>query len=76
LFLGSNKIEVNGCVAIAEALKVNKSLTKLDLQGTVMGNSGALALADALRNNTTLLSLIVELDNISGKNNDGYIDFS
>ncbi len=32
LFLGSNKIGPDGCVAMADALKVNTTLVKLDLQ--------------------------------------------
>lgn len=64
LFLGSNQINLEGCVAIAESLKYNNVLQKLDLQGINMGSAGALAIADALRTNTALCELILELDKI------------
>lgn len=64
LYLGNNKIEVAGCIAIAEALKVNTTLWKLDLQGVRMERAGALALSDALSSNTTIIELVLELDKI------------
>ena len=64
LYLGANQINVEGCIAIAESLKYNQVLQKLDLQGINMGSAGALAIADALRVNTALCELILELDKI------------
>lgn len=64
-------------MALAEALKENHTLNKLDLQvglyfellltffkGINMGSAGALAIADALRTNDGLKEIILELDRV------------
>jgi hypothetical protein len=49
LKLGSNSIGVEGAIAIAEALKVNAVLTKLDLENNRMGDAGEKAVRDAVK---------------------------
>ncbi|XP_011270487.1 hypothetical protein, variant 1 [Capsaspora owczarzaki ATCC 30864] len=46
-----------GAQAIAVALKVNTTLTKIDLHGNQIGEVGAQAIAEALKVNTTLTKL-------------------
>jgi hypothetical protein len=45
-------------VALADALKVNTSMTTINLQKNEVGDEGALALADALKVNTSLKTII------------------
>ena len=50
LSLGSNKISEEGAKALAEAVKVNSALQKLDLLRTNnISDEGAKALAEALK---------------------------
>ena len=48
LRLGENSIGEDGAKAIAEALKVNPVLTKLDLKVNGMGYAGEIAVRDAV----------------------------
>jgi Leucine Rich repeat len=54
LILGWNSIQQEGAIAIADALKVNSSLTSLHLDENSIQQEGANAIADALQINTTL----------------------
>lgn len=65
LYLGSNKIEINGSVALAESLKHNNALKKLDLQGIRLGTAGVLAMSDGIRVNSSLSHLVLELDKLT-----------
>ena len=47
--MGNNSIGVDGAEAIAEALKVNPVLTKLDLEFNDLGNAGKKAVRDAVK---------------------------
>ena len=49
LLLGGNSIGDDGAKAIAEALKVNPVLTKLDLELNDLGNAGKKAVRDAVK---------------------------
>lgn len=59
LFLSNANYKMGplGTEALSDALKVNKSLTNLDLRSNQIGASGAKALSDALEINTTLTKL-------------------
>ena len=50
-------IGVEGGKAIGEALKVNTSLTKIDLDGNEIGAEGAKAIGEALKVNTSLTKI-------------------
>ena len=49
LYLGANSIGDDGAQAIAEALKVNPVLTKLDLEFNNLGDAGKKAVRDAVK---------------------------
>ena len=51
-------------VALAEALKVNKTLTHVYIKQNDMGNTGAKALLDVLKENDTLKKIDMSLDDI------------
>jgi hypothetical protein len=55
--LSSNAIGAKGAAALADALKVNKTLSSLNLRQNSIGAKGAAALADALKVNKTLSRL-------------------
>jgi len=58
--LESNKIRPEGAKHLAEALKVNKALTKISLSfNNRIGPEGAKHLAEALKVNTTLTKINV-----------------
>ncbi|KJE90509.1 hypothetical protein CAOG_01819 [Capsaspora owczarzaki ATCC 30864] len=57
LFLYDNQVGVDGALAIAEAIKVNTSLTELSLVKIDLGDAGARAIAEAIRVNRTLTEL-------------------
>eukprot|EP00588_Corethron_pennatum_P017036 CAMPEP_0194305408 /NCGR_PEP_ID=MMETSP0171-20130528/2858_1 /TAXON_ID=218684 /ORGANISM="Corethron pennatum, Strain L29A3" /LENGTH=155 /DNA_ID=CAMNT_0039056931 /DNA_START=72 /DNA_END=536 /DNA_ORIENTATION=- len=57
LDLGSKNIGDDGGKALAETLKVNKSLTSLHLSFNKIGDEGGKALAEALKENKSLTSL-------------------
>ena len=54
---GIKEIGDEGAKALAEALKVNATVEKLDLDGCGIGDDGAAAIAEALRSNTSLEQL-------------------
>ncbi|KAF9928709.1 hypothetical protein BGZ67_006820, partial [Mortierella alpina] len=62
-----NSIESDGMKVLAEALKINKTLTNLNLQGNAIGVNGERALAEALKINKTLTNLNLQ-DNSLGDN--------
>eukprot|EP01022_Parablepharisma_sp_SALTPOND_P012365 TRINITY_DN1586_c0_g1_i1.p4 TRINITY_DN1586_c0_g1~~TRINITY_DN1586_c0_g1_i1.p4 ORF type:complete len:135 (-),score=5.49 TRINITY_DN1586_c0_g1_i1:260-664(-) len=68
--LGNNQIKCTGAEAIADALKVNKSLKVLDLDENNIDTRGGTALAVSLLENETLtkLSLCTACVLILGKN--------
>ena len=51
-------------VALAEALKVNKTLTHLYIKQNDIGNAGAKALLDVLKENDTLKKIDISLNDI------------
>lgn len=57
LIIGNHSLTDVMCITIVNALKINTSLTKLDLRCGGTGNESAIALGDALRQNNTLTSL-------------------
>ena len=58
-------IGVDGAKAIADALKVNPVLTKLDLSNNYsIGPEGAKAIAEALKVNAVLTKLNLEFNNL------------
>jgi len=60
LVLDSNNLGDAGAISIAEGLKRNKSVTKLDLRHNRIGRMGMLALLEALKNdNKTLQHLLL-----------------
>eukprot|EP01147_Barroeca_monosierra_P011315 gene11315-3352_t len=56
-----------GVIALAEALKENKSLEYLGLQGNSIGDDGALALLGAVMNNSKLNELKLDGNHISSE---------
>jgi Ran GTPase-activating protein (RanGAP) involved in mRNA processing and transport len=59
-----NTIKDIGANVIANALRVNSSLTTLDLENNHIGNDGLIALANPLKLNSRLLSLILDCNMI------------
>ena len=55
--LSSNNIGEAGAAAIANAIAVNASVTKLFLGGNQIGDAGAIAIAEALKFNASLKTL-------------------
>eukprot|EP00744_Colponema_vietnamica_P012813 GILI01017971.1.p1 GENE.GILI01017971.1~~GILI01017971.1.p1 ORF type:complete len:391 (+),score=122.70 GILI01017971.1:75-1247(+) len=55
--LASNRVADRGCKAIAQALRLNRTLQELDLTNNSIGDKGLVALADALHSNNTLQTL-------------------
>ena len=53
-----------GLTQLAECLRVNAALTRLDLSNTDVGTEGATQLAECLRVNATLTSLTLGINNI------------
>ena len=53
-----------GAAALAEALKVNKSLTTLDFSQNSIGDAGAAAIAEALNMNKSLTTLYISRNSI------------
>ena len=64
LDLSSNNIGDGGAIALAEALKVNASLTVLYLMSNGISPAGASALAEMLKLNTSLTVLNLNYNNI------------
>ena len=59
MFLHGNYIGSEGAAAIGEALKLNGSLTSLDISLNSLSNNGAVAIAKGLKLNGSLTSLDV-----------------
>ena len=55
--MNNNKIGDEGGKAIGEALKVNTSLTKIELYNNNIGDEGAKAIGEALKVNTSLTEI-------------------
>ena len=55
--MSRNAIGDTGAADLADALKSNKTLTKLNLDGNYIGDTSATSLADALESNKTLPKL-------------------
>jgi len=51
---------------LAEALKVNRTLNRLDMQSNEIGDAGAEALAEALKANNMLKTLLLPYNKIGG----------
>jgi ABC-type Na+ transport system ATPase subunit NatA len=73
LILGWNSINNEGAIALADALKVNSSLTSLNLGWNSFELKGAIAIPDALQMNTTLQSLYLNYNSID---QEGAISFA
>eukprot|EP00900_Chrysochromulina_parva_P013356 jgi/Chrpa1/22020/Chrysochromulina_OHIO_Genome00027621-RA len=67
LDLGSNKIGVEGTIAIAEALKVTAVVTTLTLGNNNIGDEGAIAIAEALKVTAVLTTLRLDLNKIGAE---------
>jgi hypothetical protein len=57
LILWENKVGDDGAKAIAEALKVNAVVAKLDLGWNKIGDEGAIAIAESLKVNAVVTKL-------------------
>ena len=55
--MSGNYIENDGAIALAEALKFNKSLTEIHLVSNDIGKDGAIALAEALKVNKSITKI-------------------
>ena len=64
LSLYDNGIGPEGAAAISEALKVNGSLTSLDVSENTIKNEGAVAIGEALKINGSLTSLDVRFNSL------------
>ena len=65
LNLSSNtNIGDKGAIGLGEALKVNASLTMLNLSSTNIGDEGAIGLGEALKVNASLTTLNLSVTNI------------
>ena len=60
----NNRIGVQGCVALAEALKTNRTVHTLDLSFNYIGVQGCVALAEALKTNATVHTLDLSYNSI------------
>ena len=61
---GNKEIGDEGAKALAEALKVNATVERLDLDRCGIGDDGAAAIAEALRSNTSLKYLFLQSNGI------------
>ncbi|KAL0238607.1 hypothetical protein GEMRC1_013080 [Eukaryota sp. GEM-RC1] len=59
-----NSIGNEGAIALAEALKVNSTVTRINLEFNSIGNEGAIALAEALKVNSTVTRINLEYNSI------------
>ena len=62
--LGWNMIRLTGAYALCSSLAFNQSLTYLDLSFNALGTVGGLALGDALIENRTLKTLLLQTNSI------------
>ena len=56
MLLNTCDINAKGATSIAEAIRINVTVTKLDLNSNQISDAGATAMADALRGNEVLSS--------------------
>ncbi|KAK3836741.1 MAG: hypothetical protein J3R72DRAFT_477125 [Linnemannia gamsii] len=70
---GGVRLEKNGPKRLAEILKINSTLTALDLSYNSIGDNGTVALSEALKTNSTLTILKLLVNSIS---NDGAVELS
>ena len=56
-----------GCIAIQGVLKVNQTLTSIDLKNNNVKDLGFVALMDALKTNNTITDLDLRRNNITGE---------
>ncbi|MBP9693292.1 MAG: hypothetical protein KBE16_01095 [Alphaproteobacteria bacterium] len=61
------KMNTTGTEVLAGFLKVNKTLTNLELEDNSVGDEGAQVLADALKENRTLTSLYLGLNEVKAE---------
>ncbi|KAL0237829.1 hypothetical protein GEMRC1_012303 [Eukaryota sp. GEM-RC1] len=54
-----NSIGTEGAIALAEALKVNSAVTRIDLMFNSIGAEGAIALAEALKVTSTVIGIVL-----------------
>ena len=54
MLLNTCDISAKGATSIAEAIRINVTVTKLDLNSNQISDAGATAMADALRGNEVL----------------------
>lgn len=50
---------------MSEALKTNKGLEKLNLQGIFLDTTAIQSISDAIQRNQTLVQLLIDIDNAS-----------
>ena len=67
IYLQHNNIGAEGAKYVAEALKVNTSLTKIDLRWNNIGDEGAKYVAEALKVNTSLTKINLFHNNIGAE---------
>ena len=63
-FLRNQRLREVHIACLAEAVKVNTTLTQLDLRDNNIGDAGATSLAEAMKVNTTLTQLVLRQNNI------------
>ena len=57
LALIDQSLDYDACVELAEALKVNSTVTHIQLRNNQIGDKGLVALANGLKTNITMLTL-------------------
>ncbi|KAL0238378.1 hypothetical protein GEMRC1_012851 [Eukaryota sp. GEM-RC1] len=57
----------DGAIALADALKVNSTVTKINLECNSIGTEGAIALADALKVNSTVTKISLSSNSIDSE---------
>jgi hypothetical protein len=67
IYLTSNAIGAEGATALADALKVNASVSTTYIESNAIGAEGASALADALKVNTSVTRIFLHSNAISDK---------
>lgn len=65
IYLGSNSVTAEDVVILADGLRQNVTVTKLNLMDNNIGDEGTSALADCLHENVTLTDISLRLNNIS-----------
>jgi hypothetical protein len=62
-----NQISDKWVIALAEALRINKTIQSINLMSNKIGNQGAIALSEALKYNQTLLTMLLGSNEIGVK---------